>query len=87
MLQVRTLSHLSIHSISKTNTGITVFTLFGAAFLQTISLFFFVCLPGPVPTDQISERHHLLLILTVGIGWHELSHITLITLCLRLLLH
>lgn len=42
MLQVGTLSHLSIHSVSKTNTGITVFTLLDAVSLQTISVSLFV---------------------------------------------
>lgn len=48
---------------------------------------FYTSLLGPVPSDWISGRHHLLLVLTVGISWQRLRHITLITLCLSLLLH
>lgn len=55
--------------------------------LNYSTFLFCTSLLGPLPTDWICGRHHLLLIPTMGIGRYRLCYITLVTLCLSLLLH
>lgn len=86
MPQVGTLSHLSIHSVGNPNSVMTLFALLGAASLRLFHFFFFHNgLLRPVPTDQMSGRKHLQLVLSGDIDWHGHGHITLISLCSNLL--